>query len=219
MSKSWTDPYEELGLRCNPFIAEQTAGVSKGLWLDRGFSQAPQPGRRMLVQFMGEKGAGKTSHLLHWQQQTGGSYAYYPPGWGRWQIPPIEPIAYWDEADRIPLPLLFGALAQASRQRATIVVGTHRDLSWAGRSVGLKVRTIQFSSLTPEAILAWAKQRIEAARLPGCQSVDLQLHQAEIEQIATKSGTSWRKVATELHILAAQVAHSKLGENPPNLKK
>lgn len=206
MAQFWTDPYERLGLRGNPFIAEQIPGVADDLWLDRGISQAPQPKARTLVQLIGEKGAGKTSHLLHWRKQTGGSYRYYPPGSGRWQVPPVEPTAYWDEADRIPTPLLLGALAQAARQRATIVAGTHRDLSWAGRFVGLRVRTIEFPKLTPEIILIWAEQRIAAARLPGIRSVGLNLDQANLERISAQSGASWREVATQLHIWAANWA-------------
>ncbi|WP_293069093.1 hypothetical protein [Okeania sp. SIO2B3] len=203
----WINPYERLGLRCNPFTAEQIPGVTEDLWLDRGFSQPPQPRGRVLFQFIGEKGAGKTSHLLHWRKQTGGSYTYYPPGWGRWQIPPVEPISYWDEADRIPIPLLLAALAQASYQGATIVAGTHEDLSWVGRFVRLKIRTIKFHRLTPETILAWAEKRIQAVTLPEVKQVGLKLDRADIELIVANASVSWREVATYLHIWAAKIAN------------
>ncbi|MEL7034585.1 MAG: hypothetical protein AAFO04_03040 [Cyanobacteria bacterium J06592_8] len=202
----WQDPYQKLGLRCNPFIAEQIPGVDPNLWIDRGFSQPPQPQQKTLVQLIGEKGAGKTSHLLHWHQQTGGSYTYYPPGWKRWKIPPVQPITYWDEADRIPKPLLCFALAQASRQGATIVAGTHCDLSQIADFFRLKVQTLKFSKLTPEEIIRWAEKRIQAVQLSDVKSVRLKLDKAEVELIAKQSGTSWRAVAIYLHIWAAKVA-------------
>ncbi|MEM1169872.1 MAG: hypothetical protein AAGJ08_12540 [Cyanobacteria bacterium P01_H01_bin.35] len=102
----WFDPYERLGLRCNPFLAEQTPGVTDDLWIDRGFSQPPLPRKRSLIQLIGQPGAGKTSHLMHWHKQTRGSYISYSPSCERWQIPPVEAIAYWDEADPIPIPYI-----------------------------------------------------------------------------------------------------------------
>lgn len=203
----WIDPYQQLGLRCNPFIAEQIPGVAADLWLDRGFSQAPSPGTQTLVQLIGDKGAGKTSHLLHWQQQTGGSYAYYPPGWGRWKIPPVEAIAYWDEADRIPMPLLLRSLANATRRQATIVVGTHVDLSWAAHWTGLKVQTIEFPIITLEEIRSWANRRIAAVQLPDVPSVELSLDTEILEEILAQSNNSWRTIATHLHIWVAKIAN------------
>ncbi len=203
----WIDPYQQLGLRCNPFIAEQIPGVPADLWLDRGFSQAPSPGTQTLVQLIGDKAAGKTSHLLHWQQQTGGSYAYYPPGWGRWKIPPVEAIAYWDEADRIPIPVLLGSLAYATRRQATIVVGTHVDLRWAAYWTGLKVQTIEFPVITFEEIKSWANRRIAAVQLPNVSSVELSLDTETLEEILAQSNNSWRTIATHLHIWVAKIAN------------
>ncbi len=109
------------------------------LWIDRGWSAPPQPGAKQLIQIIGVKGAGKTSHLKHWQAQTGGPYCYYPPGWDRVKLPVVSPIAgpihqriaYWDEADRIPTPVLVAALLTAAQTSHTIIVGTHKDLSYA----------------------------------------------------------------------------------------
>lgn len=204
------NPYVALGLRRNPFIAEQTAGVDPSLWLDRGFSTAPQPGAKMLVQILGEKGAGKTSHLKHWQRQTGGTYCYYPPGWQRWQFPALvanqnQMISYWDEADRIPFPILITALGWASQRQMTIVVGTHLDLSRVGRSVGLSVVTICLSDLDVTALLQWTALRIEAARLPETR-LGLQLTLDLAAEIVTMAGASWRDAADRLHVWAARSA-------------
>ncbi|MGV0024613.1 hypothetical protein [Phormidesmis priestleyi] len=205
---TWIDPYHRLGLRCNPFLAEQVPGVPDHLWLDRGFSQAPVPKSRMLLQIIGEKGAGKTSHLLHWRQQTGGQYAYYPPEiLGRVQWPPGGAIAYWDEADRIPEPLLLVGLTFAKAQGSTIVAGTHKSLNWAAKIVGLRVQTIRLSCLTIAELRDWTTQRIEAVRLTEAASVRLDLSDEVARSIVQQSGASWRKAATLLHIWAAQCAN------------
>ncbi|MEM8809795.1 MAG: hypothetical protein AAGF01_27555, partial [Cyanobacteria bacterium P01_G01_bin.38] len=134
-----TSPYSRLGLRGNPFIASDTPGVVAKLWIDRGCSAAPQPQARQLVQVIGVIGAGKTSHLRHWQAQTGGPYCYYPPGWRRLKIPTVSQITYWDEADRIPFIFLVIALAWAKLTGATVVAGTHADLGNIARQLGLRV--------------------------------------------------------------------------------
>lgn len=67
------DGYAHLGLSRNPFVLERyTArceawtGVAQAHWLERGH-EAPQPGTRTLVQLLGVKGAGKSSHLARWR--------------------------------------------------------------------------------------------------------------------------------------------------------
>ncbi len=204
-----SDPYLSIGLRCNPFIAESHPGVPDSLWVDRGFSTAPPAGAKCLVQMLGDKGAGKTSHLKHWCQQTPGPYCYYPPGWGRWKLPPVGAIAYWDEADRIPKPLLYWALIQAARVNATIAAGTHVDLSWAAKWAGLSVQTIVFPPLEVEALLTWVHYRIAAVQLPDATPL-LSLTQEQASDIAAQSGASWRNAAVHLHIWAAQVAQAHL---------
>jgi hypothetical protein len=206
-----SNPYVALGLSRNPFIAEPEAGVDPSLWLDRGFSTAPQPGAKMLVQIWGEKGAGKTSHLKHWQRQTGGAYCYYAPGWERWRFPSLPTgknqnmISYWDEADRIPLPILITALGLSAQRRMTIVVGTHVDLSRTARSLGLSVVTISLPDLEVAALLQWTTLRIAAVRLPET-ALGLQLTSSLATEIVATSGASWRDAADRLHVWAAQCA-------------
>jgi hypothetical protein len=209
---SLANPYSALGLQCNPFVLETSATLPNELWLDRGWSTPPAPQSQSFIQFIGAKGSGKTSHLRHWQAQTGGPYCHYPPSWARFKMPPLasSKIFYWDEADRIPLPYLLTALLIAAHHRRTVVVGTHVDLGWMARLAGLAVTTIAIAPFTPQLLLAWANQRIEAVRLPShpCQ---LQLSGAEAERIAITAQGSWREAADELHIWAAQQAQIKSG--------
>lgn len=201
------NPYLSLGLQRNPFVLEDSWAITPSLWIDRGYSAPPVPKTRQLIQLIGEKGTGKTSHLKHWQAQTGGPYCYSPPGWQRLKIPEVGPIVYWDEADRIPFLYLLIALAAAARHHYTIVAGTHIDLSHAAFRVKLPVRTIQIDTFDEVLLQSWATQRIEALRISNavCR---LQLDSEKAKEIAIKAKGSWRKAADQLHIWAATQANS-----------
>ena len=200
------NPYLSLGLQRNPFVLEDSGGIARSLWIDRGYSVPPMPKAKQLVQIIGVKGAGKTSHLKRWQAQTGGPYCYYPPDLrGRLKLPAVGSIAYWDEADRIPWPYLLGALLVAVRDRNTIVAGTHVDLRWAAATVGLPIKTIRIQVFDKGLLQQWVHRRIEAVRLPGtiCR---LQLENTTAKEIATAANGSWREAADLLHIWAARQA-------------
>lgn len=196
------DPYKAIGLKHNPFIGEEQLAEPTGIWLDRGFSEAPQPNARQLVQILGDKGFGKSSHLHHWRSQTGGSYCFYPPGIGRFKFPPIEAIVYWDEGDRLPFIFLIPALIWASLIGATIAVGTHRDLGFWAKLCGLEVKTIELSPVDPQTLQTWANLKIKAATIPG-QICPLELSFSEAEEMIGKAEGSWRIATDYLHIWAA----------------
>jgi hypothetical protein len=204
---TYCNPYHRLGLETNPFISEQIHELIETSWIDRGLSQLPPVKAKLFVQLQGTEGSGKTSHLLYWQRQTGGTYVSYPPLRirsisQRWRIPPIGDIAYWDEAQGIPQILLIIALKQAAIHQSTIVVATHNDLSFFAKSVGLSVKTITLPLLDIETLLKWAQLRIKAAQLPG-QKTSLHLTPEIAQQILAQSGNSWRAAATHLHVWAA----------------
>ena len=202
-----SNPYLALGLQRNPFFAEDDPSVPEILWVDRGWSQAPPCQSRQLIQVMGDKGFGKTSHLKRWQSQTGGPYCYYPPGLGRLKLPPVAKIAYWDEADRIPLPFLVASLLRAAHTRATIVIGTHRDLGNIAGLMGLSVRSIDLPPLDVETLLLWTSRSIAAVRLPQA-SCYLQLSPKKAREVVSIANGSWRDAADYLHIWAAEVANN-----------
>ena len=199
------NPYLALGLQRNPFTLESGAAIAPTLWIDRGYSKPPSPKAKQFIQLIGVKGAGKTSHLKYWQARTGGAYTYYPPDLGRLKMPIVGPIAYWDEADRIPLPYLLIALATAARRHSTIVVGTHADLRLAARMVGLSVKTICIKPFDELLLLEWVNRRIEAVRVPDA-ACHLQLDKATARGIVATVNGSWRDAADQLHIWAAAQA-------------
>lgn len=204
------NPYLALGLQANPF-AQGEPLMAPSLWIDRGWSQAPVPAAQQLVQVLGDKGWGKTAHLRYWQAQTGGIYTYYPPGWARFQMPPVQKIVYWDEADRIPRPLLLAAFGRAAHTRATLVAGTHTDLSPLAKLSGLAVKTIRLLPLEAATLRVWAERQIQAVRLPTVPC-GVELSSATVYEIAAIAQGSWRAAADELHIWAAAIAHQAVVE-------
>lgn len=199
------NPYLALGLRGNPFIVRDDLRVPEILWVDRGWSQAPSCQAKQWVQIIGNNGFGKTSHLIHWQAQTGGPYCSYPTGWGRLKLPPVARIAYWDEADRIPLPFLMVALVWAAFTGATIAAGTHRDRGKIAALVGLTVKSIYLPPLDVKSLILWANYQIEAARLPN-MNCPLTLEPEKAEAITAMAKGSWRTAADYLHIWVAEIA-------------
>lgn len=204
------DPYAVLGLRHNPFVAEPVPGVDSQLWIERGYTP-PKVGASCLVQVLGEKGAGKTSLLLRWREQAHGPYHYVAPNWHRWQLPPFASIVYWDELDRLPRSLLLLSLLWARRTSATVVAGTHTDLSWAAKLAGLSIRTVVFEPLDGAMIQAWAKLRIAAAGSGTASAVALSLDDRTAARIALEAGSSWRVAADLLHVWAAERAAGRTG--------
>jgi hypothetical protein len=179
-------------------------------------SHSPQ-----FIQLLGTKGAGKTSHLLHWQQQTGGDYYYQKP-WDWRSIPPFQSdqwsikVTYWDEANRIPTPTLIWALKGAYHHRLTVVVASHINLAPIARFSGYPIHTIRLNCLTLPHLQRWISQQFQAEFLPGrspgqelaLKHIQHQLTEAFLTEIIKQSQGSWRRTATLLHRWLAQQIRS-----------
>lgn len=199
-----SDPYRTAGLARNPFVADPPEALSDEVWIDRGVPP-PLPNGRRFVQLLGPQGAGKTSHLLRFRSAAPGPYFHVPPGLGRLRLPPVAPIAYWDEADRIPGPVLAWALRQAARWSATIVAGTHRDLTSAAARSGLAVETHRLGPLDVRSVSAFAARRIAAA---ACGPVSIELDPDDAAEIARAAGASLRAAGDLLHAWAARTVRA-----------
>ena len=202
--------YAALHLAANPFTADLTPGVPERLWVPREAPAAPEPGGRRFVQVVGVKGAGKTSLLTHWRRTHPGPYAHVPPGVRRWRIPPFAAVCYWDEADRLPAPLLWVALRLARRRGATVIVGTHRDLSGSAGRAGFAVETVEFGGVSPAFLAAWCERRVAAVALPGC---DFRVPPDVIAAVANSCGGCLRTAGDRLHVWAAERAAAALRGN------
>ena len=196
------DPYLVCGLKRNPFSLE-LGPVPAHLWLDRGSGRAPSANAGALWQVLGVKGAGKSSQLAHWREQTGGAYHYCHPNLvSRFTPPPVAGIAYWDEADRIAPAILHNAFVRAARVGATVVIGTHRDLSAEASRAGLKrIQTVPLERIQRPQLLEWAAQRIQTSSLPSGSDYTICEHDADA--MLEQSPDSWRKLAGLLHVHCA----------------
>lgn len=102
-------------------------------------------------------------------------------------------------------------MAYAAARSATIVAGTHEDLTGVARACGLAVTTTyRFPRLTPRALREWAALRIADAALPG-STPGLVLDEPTAEAICARVGASLREAAIELHVWAAETAHVAVG--------
>lgn len=199
-----SDPYRSLGLRRNPFCVEDEPGVPEALFLERGLPAPPAAGGLRFIQVLGPKGAGKTTALLNWRRGAPGPYRRVPPGFGRWRLPPGGALVYWDEADRVPAPVWISALTAARVRAATVVAGTHEDLSRWPRRLGFSVETHAFGDLRAGEVLRWARARIAAETASGACA--LSLDPATADRVAREAGRSWRRAGGLLHRWAADAA-------------
>jgi hypothetical protein len=192
------DPYLACGLKRNPFALE-IGPIPAHLWLDRGSSQVPTANDGTLWQVLGVRGAGKSSQMQRWREQTGGAYHYCQPNvLSRFTPPPVASIAYWDEADRIAPVVLHNAFARAAQVGATIVIGTHRDLSADASRAGIKtIQTIRLERIHCSQLLEWTAKRIRASSLPTGSTYTLSAEDAKV--MLKQSPDSWRELAGMLH--------------------
>lgn len=173
-------------------------------WIDRGLLPAtPAPGRRLLVQVIGVKGAGKTTTLRHWREAAPAPWRYVPRGVRRLRPLPVAPLVYWDEADRAPAAARWWGLRAAARRGATVVAGTHVDLAAEGLAAGLAVDTVPLIPITAADVAGWAARRFAAvAAGPGWELPD-----EVAADVAGRAGASWRVAGDLLHAwVASEVA-------------
>jgi hypothetical protein len=130
-------PFAHLNLRRNPFgefsIEDWTRLADVDL--EEFDELLAEPGS--VVQFVGEKGYGKTTHLLAIGARFPGSgYVHIPEG-ERAEVPAGNPVLI-DEAQR----LTWRQRRQVFRSSVPLVLGTHRDFTRELSRAGRRVRTV-----------------------------------------------------------------------------
>jgi len=165
--KAATSPYHRYNLRRNPFgelarqeRAELAVVEIQDDWL------AFLGRKRVVLQFIGPCGHGKTTHLLAIQQilfSGNAEYVYLPEDRPRPRVGSHRPMIV-DEAQR----LSFWQLRSVLRMGGPLVFGTHNDLSNAICRCGLEVETIDVAAgSSPERLVEILNRRIESSRLSG----------------------------------------------------
>jgi hypothetical protein len=203
------DRYHAVGLTGNPFSVHvhdaDTDVIDVEWFVDRGIPDPPGPGRATLVQVIGEQGAGKSTHLAHWRRHRPGPHHYVPrsPYRTRWHRPPVGPLVHGDEIDRMPIPLRSWWFHRLGRRAATVVIGSHRDLSRPARRAGLTVRTHHLAPVDARELGEVVRRRLAAAALPGRQLL-VSFTERDLRAVLDASGGNLRAADGLCHRLVAQ---------------
>ena len=193
--------YKALGLTRNPFAWVDDG--DPGPFLDHLKLETPTPGASRLLQLIGEKGAGKSTHLKHWQSITGGPYYYVEPDGPA--DPPLGPIVYWDEADRVSNSQLRNLFVSGVKTGSTVVAGTHRDISRPAIASGLDVQTIHFGELQIGVLQQWCSARIVDASI---DEPAISIPEDVLISVISQVGSSLREAGDLLHIWVARHARA-----------
>lgn len=206
----FVDRYHRVGLRGNPFSASGSADphepVSGPWFVDRGLAPPPPPASAVVVQVIGDQGMGKSTHLAEWRRTQPGPLHYLPrrPYRDRRRPPPVATLVYGDEIDRMPVRLRRRWFRRLAALGATVVIGTHRDLSAVARRAGFGiVHTHRLGPVSqPELALVLDRRLRSAAvagRLPAVAFTD-----DDIDAIHDESGGNLRCADSIAHRLLAE---------------
>ena len=153
-------PFAHLNLRWNPFgqaSVEETpalAVVQVDQYVERLKSQA------FALQFMGDCGRGKTTHLLalhaYFPQAP---YLHFAEGAPIPEIPEA-PLLFLDETQRLPRFLR----RQVFSRPASFVIGTHQDHSDEFKKAGKEFQAVYLKGLAAGQLDRIIRRRIEWAR-------------------------------------------------------
>ncbi len=156
-------PYSVYNLQRNPFgelTRKERAELAVVEELDEWVAALADG--RTAIQFVGDCGFGKTTHLLAIEKRlANAAYVYYPETGPRPVLPRERPVLV-DEADRMGwrqhMRLLLGG--------GPIVIGTHVDYSWRLQRAGFHVMNVNVERYKQPSLLAKIlNRRIEASRL------------------------------------------------------
>lgn len=212
-------PFAHLNLRYNPFgeLTGQQRAAAAVVEIDElvdwlrgpeGDSESKtRPPTRRALQFMGDCGRGKTTHLLTLQTQfPGAAYVYLAADQPTPAIPVGDPLLI-DEAQRLP----WYVRRRVFRRGVPLILGTHLDLATPLGRAGYMVRTIEVSEhLDARRLVAILNRRIEMARLrPG----ELPLvSQQDAERLIGKFGNNIRAIESYLYDQLQNLMRTKNGQ-------
>jgi len=190
--------YEYLNLRFNPFgeIERPDRAALAVVDIDETVERLGRGG--FAVQFLGDRGRGKTTHLLAIQASfPDAPYKHIAEGQrvtSLPQAPPGMPI-FLDELQRLPRKLrsrLFDG-------RRPLVLGTHRDYARHLARAGYDVQTVCLARrLEPKTLAEILKRRIEHARRDSASPVPVVTDET-IADLLRRHGDHVRGMEHELY--------------------
>ena len=182
-----------LNLKRNPFgeITEDERARLAVVDIDRILAALQNP--HCAVQFLGEKGYGKTTHLIALRSRlSGAGYVHIPEGETR-PLPEGNPIMI-DEAQR----LTWWQQKTLFRKKVPLVLGTHRNFELSLKKQGRTVQTIDVGDLNSlNRIQTLLHNRIEFVRRTD-GPVPTVGHRT-VRQLQKKYGSDIRAILYELY--------------------
>ena len=186
-------PYSQLNLTRNPFGELSTDERIRVACLrsEEMMDFLKQP--KSCLQFLGEKGRGKTTHLLFLRRKLkAGSYVHYEEH--EKTTVPDDTILILDEFQRLGRT----KRRQAYRKANTLLLGTHQDYSHEIQRAGFKVKTIQVPiRLTATWLCEIAQKRIEEFRRNDGRIPHLRIQEAEA--LLSDYGSNLRSIFSHLY--------------------
>ena len=201
-------PFTRWNLRRNPFgelSREERAELAVVDDLSTWLLMLSKP--ISAVQFVGDCGFGKTTHLLAIHRELPASvYVYYPETGRRPPLPRGRPVIV-DEAQRM------GQRQERSLLRSTgpIVLGTHVDMSTRLHHFGFEVTTVNVESpKTPTTLARILNRRIEASQFEASASLPF-IDASFAELLLDRFGSNVRRIEHFLYDCFQQ----SVSENAP----
>jgi hypothetical protein len=168
-------PFGHLNLRRNPFgeLEPSERAVVAVVDVDRFVRRLKRPG--YAVQFMGEPGRGKTTHLLAILRQFPHAVYVHVCEHERPRIPPGQPLLI-DEIQRLPR----RRRRRVYRRPVSLALGTHQDLGAELVRAGFEVETIRPAEmLDARRLCQILNRRVEWARRGPGPLPQVRLHTAQ----------------------------------------
>ena len=154
-------PFAHLNLRRNPFGELPLEARPELAVLEVEPLLAHLAPERAVLQLLGDKGRGKTTHLLALRAARPAPYVHLPEDEPLPAVPVDLPLLYLDESQRLPWRLR----RKLFRGPGRLVLGTHEDHTRALRRAGRPVTTVEAGAGLDLARLEQiVGKRIEAAR-------------------------------------------------------
>ena len=190
-----TLPFVHLNLRFNPFgeLPLKYRAELAVIDLPPLLNHLERP--RAVLQLIGDKGRGKTTHLLRLKACfPGAGYVHFPED-ERPPVPDGNPLIL-DEAQRIP----WWQRRQLFQRPVPLILGTHRDFTRQLRRMGRDVKTIMAGEKTDRKRLDEIfRQRIEFARRDSGPIPSVPL--ATIDKLVDRYGDDIRAIEGHLYDL------------------
>ncbi|MEY4530498.1 MAG: hypothetical protein RLZZ156_1219 [Deinococcota bacterium] len=184
-----TRAYATLNLRWNPFSEpNQEERADLAVQMPK-FSLEP----KKAILILGEKGRGKTTHLLALHQKNLDAPYLHLPEFGKHpSIPPTE-LIFLDEAQRLPR-LTRRLIWQRAK---TWVIASHENHSRELEQAGFKVEILHLTGLTLEKLEAVIEKRLEWARRSDLEPP--RIPQQKLEQLLKQFGDDLRSIEGALY--------------------